>query len=100
MKKSAPNSRNKILPGLLLQLGIGVFLASVTYMTLRTVKSTAESVEFGWLTITPAGPSASLGLTMLLLIVLIADALWLIYFILWIIRKKLHLDNSKSDLGF
>jgi hypothetical protein len=92
------SSKKRIPKGLVPLLVIGFLLAVGTLIALRLYKNTAESDAFGWLSITPVAPGASVGLLACLLVILIADALWVIYFILWLVRKKMHLDEPTKTL--
>ena len=77
---------------------IGLILACLTYAALKVFKSTAESEMFGWLSISGAGVGSSVGLMGLLAFVLGADILWFIFFLLWLLKKKMHLKNPDNTL--
>lgn len=88
----------KVLIPLAIQLIVGLGLAYLTYAALNVFKGTAESEIFGWLSISGAGVGSSVALIGLLAFVLGADILWLIFFLLWLLKKKMHLDNPDNTL--
>lgn len=82
--------------GLIIHLCIGLTLVFLTIAALGFFKGTAESEMFGWLSITGAG--ASVALMGLLAIVIGADVLWFIFFLLWVLKKKMHLKDIDKTL--
>jgi hypothetical protein len=77
---------------------VGVLLAFFTYEILGLFSDVGNSDLFGWLSLSGADVGASAGLMMLLAVVLGADILWVIFFILWLLKKKLHLENPDNTL--
>ncbi len=83
---------------LILQVVVGVFLAATTIGAVGLLKNTANNELFGWLGLSSFGIGVGAGALGLLVIALTADFLWLLFFILWILRRKMHLEKTNKTL--
>jgi hypothetical protein len=75
-----------------------IFAGCLVFLTmecLHVLRSASHSDLFGWLDLTLVGPVASVALMLTLLLLLTADALWVLFFILWLLKKRLHIDDKK-----
>lgn len=76
-------------------LGIGLTLLTID--TILAVKEVGNSELFGIVSVA-SGPASGLSLTGLLLIVLTIDALWLLFFTVWLIKKWAHIKDDDNTL--
>ena len=83
---------------LAVQLVVGFVLAVFTYELVRGLNGSGSREVFGWLTLTGVGVGLTWGVMIVLTIVLCADAMWLLTFILWLIRKKFHIKAKDNTL--
>jgi hypothetical protein len=95
---SEKQSRRKFRTQLIAQLAVGITLALLTYGALRLIKGTAESELFGWLSLSGAGVGISAGLLGFLTLMIGIDIFWAIFFVLWLLKKKMHLESSDKTL--
>ncbi len=82
---------------ILLLLGLG--LASTTFDIIREVRGFGHSEILGWLSLSGSGVGLSLGILLPLIFILSIDAFWLIYFIIWLIKKKFHIESKDNTLN-
>lgn len=83
---------------LAIQLVVGAFLTVATIGVIRLLQDTANDTLFGWLGLSGFGAGAGAGALGLLVIILTADCLWLLFFVLWQLRRKMHLEKSDRTL--
>lgn len=83
---------------LILHIVVGIILTLLTFEVLAFIKGTAQDELFGWLALSSLGVGSSVSLMGLLIFVLGADILWAIFFILWILKKKMHLKGPDNTL--
>jgi hypothetical protein len=91
-------SQQKFRAALTIQIVVGIFLAIVTYETVLLLTGTANNELFGWLSLSGLGVGMSFGLLALLAFVIGADIFWIIFFVLWLLRKKMHIKSSDKAL--
>jgi hypothetical protein len=83
---------------LLGNLLVGVVLAFLTGDTLRFMHAASRSELFGWLSFSASGSAISFGLIAWLLLVFLADFLWVIFFSLWLLKHALHIEDNDNTL--
>ena len=96
--RSKRQSSKKFFFLLVVQVLVGVGLACFTYAVLGVFKDTAESEAFGWLSISGAGVGSSVVLMGLLAFAIGADIFWFIFFLLWLLKQKMHLKSPDNTL--
>jgi len=97
-RRSSKTSSVKFRLQLAIIIAAGIFLALFTYQAVGLFRDAGNSDLLGWLSLSGAGVGASTGLMLLLAAVLGADLLWAIFFILWLVKKKMHLENPDNTL--
>jgi ABC-type amino acid transport system permease subunit len=91
-------TRKKFRAALLVQLLIGLFLAGLTIGVLDVVHDAGNSQLLGWLSLSDVGVVSGVSVFVLMLIVFGMDALWVVYMILWLLKRKLHIKNTDNTL--
>ena len=98
MKQSSSSSSASFRTGLIIQGVIGVVLAVLTMGVMGLVRDAAHNQMLGWLNLSGAGAEVGVGLMGLLLFILGVDILWVLFFILWLLKKKLRLKGPDNTL--
>lgn len=75
---------NKLWPWLL-RLFISLLLAVLTILLICATGDLSRSETFGWLVF---WPTAGLSLVIPIVVIIGVDALWLLYFVLWVVRQR------------
>lgn len=83
---------------LLANLVFAALLAFLTIQSLALASGTSRNDMFGWLSLTPIGPASSLALVLLIVTSFALDFLWALFFIIWLIKKKLHIKDKDNTL--
>lgn len=79
-------------------LAIGLLLASTTYDLIRELRSAGHSEVLGWLSLSEAGVGVSFAVMLLLVLLFCFNTLWLLIFIVWLIKKKFHIESKDNTL--
>lgn len=98
MKLSKAQAKQKFQVQLVLFIFVGLVLAFFTYEVLGLFRDAGKNDLLGWLTLSGAGVSVSAGMMAMLAAVLGADILWLLFFVLWLLKRKFHLENPDNTL--
>lgn len=77
-----------------MQLVIGLFLLTTTLGMLNLLHDTAHNQIFGWLSLSGIGVGMSAGLMFLVVIIFGADIFWVLFLVIWLVRKKLHIEST------
>jgi hypothetical protein len=93
---TARQAQKKFQAMLVVQIVIGIVLAITTWQVLGLIRGASENQMLGWLALSGAGVGAGVGLFGLLVVMIGIDLFWAIFFILWLVRKKLHLENGSD----
>ncbi len=83
---------------LALFLIMGLVLAGITFDLIRGLKDFGHSDILGALSLSGVGFGISLGATLILIIVMGFDAVWLLFFVVWVIKKKFHIKSDDNTL--
>jgi hypothetical protein len=92
------NRALKLQSVFILFVATGVSLLIVTIGAVSLLQNTADSALFGWLSLSALSVGTGIGALGLLIATLTADFLWLLSFILWILRRKLHVEKTDRTL--
>lgn len=79
-------------------LVIGMFLASTTFDLIQELRHVGHSEVLGWLSLSGAGVGISFGAMLLLIFIFGIDASWLLFFVVWLIKKRSHIESKDNTL--
>ncbi len=77
---------------------VGAFLASITYDLIRGLRSLGHSKILESLSLSGAGLGLSLGATLVLIFIFCFDAIWVLMFVVWLIKKAFHIKSKDNAL--
>lgn len=98
MQSSKAQSKRRFQRQLALFILVGLVLAFLTYGILGLFKDAGKNDVLGWLTLSGVGVGVSASMMITLAAVLGADILWLLFFVLWLLKRKLHLESPDNTL--
>ena len=91
-------TRSNFRLALLIQLVIGLFLTVTTIGVLGVVHDAGNNEVLQWLSLSSVGVGGGVGIFALLLVMFGVDALWIIYLVLWLLKRKLHIRRDDNTL--
>lgn len=81
-------------------IGNSIFALALCYLTVASlfaVRNISHTVMFGWLIFSPVGYISSAAMMVWLIVIFAADALWLLYWGLRLLRRLLHIRSDDND---
>jgi hypothetical protein len=85
---------------LLLNLIVASALAFLTIGTLHSIHHDGQTGSNGWLILSPLGALTGMMPIILLLLIFLADSLWALFFVLWILKKVFHIKSKDKTSIF
>jgi hypothetical protein len=79
-------------------LAAGIILTLLTINTIHQTRHMGSGGADGWLIFSPAGTLTGIMPLVWLLGLFIVDVLWLLFFIIWIIKHILHIKDGDNTL--
>lgn len=89
--------KRKLYLQLALQIIVGMFLAWLTWKIWpfsNTSSSTVDADNAGWLNF--MNPNIGMGYFGLVLLLFGLDLFWIVFFVLWLMRRKLGIQSKKD----
>ncbi len=77
---------------------IGLVLAGATYDLARELKGFGHSELLSALSLSGVGFGLSVGAMLVLILILSFDAIWLLYLVVWLIKKRFRITSDDNTL--